>query len=1101
MIMKRYKWITSLIVLLITATQWAGAQDKKGVYVSSEDWRTASIQNQNVEKGASLKHVLSLIESEYNVKFFYRSDLLPGMKLSEPHMLHFEKDLFEVLDELLSKFKFRYKVLTHRTIGILQDKTIPRPEEIIQETVTGRVTDASTGESLPGVNITVKGMSSVGTTTNVDGEYSLDVPEDQNVLLFSFVGFVAQEIEINDREVINVELQPDVQLLDDVVVVGYGTQEKRQITGSVSSVKEEDFVTGNVNNPAQLIQGKVPGLVVSTPGGNPNQDATIRLRGVSTFSANQEPLIVVDGIIGASLRNVDPNDIESIDVLKDASAASIYGTRAAAGVIVITTKKGESGETQVSYNGSVSVLDVESKTNVLSADEFRELGDITGLPIIDLGASTDWFDEITQTGTNQIHNLSVSGGNATTNYRISGNFRDNNGIQKRTGFQSQNLRLNLSHTALNERLRLTGNFSGTNREENRGFDEAFRYATIFNPTAPVRDPNGQIRSDGFSNTGGFVELQVFDTFNPVAIIETAENNAKQRRLNISLKGDVILDDFVKGLTSSVFYSLETENESNNVFFSKNNKLVGRATQSSLGQGRAERSSFESTSELFEITTNYVADLQRLSIEILGGYSWQEFESGGTFVGGGDFVSDGVKSNNLQFIQDFNNGLGDISSFEETNTLIASFGRLSLNFDDTYFLNGSVRREGSSRFGENERWGMFWSIGGGIEVTNLFEINRISSLRFRASYGISGQDAPDNNLSKLRFAPRGNFFAGDRFTQSFGPVSNPNPDLKWEENKELNIGIEVLAIDNKLELIAEYYSKTTDDLLFQLQVPVPPNLFPLTWENIGQLDNNGFELSLGYDMIRDQNTRWNSLVTFATFDIELAEFVDENARTIANLGAPGQNGIDLVRIKSGEKLGQLWGPRFAGVDENGNELFFAGDGSKIVAGDLSREDDTVIGNGLPDFQIGWTNTVNFKSWDFTAFFRGTFGHDLINTQRAFFELPSNITQWNVSETAFDFTDITSSPRFNDRHVENASYFRFENFTIGYTPSIGNFLDIRRLRIYLSGNNLFTITGYNGIDPQVRFEDTGSDAGALAPGIERREQWFTTRSWTVGINLDF
>lgn len=984
--------------------------------------------------------------------------------------------------------------------------TIGHASAIAQEIeVSGLVTDATDGEPLSGVNIIVKGTT-IGTSTGADGTYSLDVPSGQDTLIVSFIGYIRQEVLINGRSTINIPLSPDVQLLDDVVVVGYGTQERRQISGSVSSVKSEDFVTGDVSSPAQLIQGKIPGLQVTTPGGDPNQDATIRLRGVSTFSANEEPLVVVDGIVGAELQNVDPNDIASVDVLKDASAAAIYGTRAAAGVIVITTKKGNSGRTNVSYNGSVTAVGVENRTDVLSADEFRQLSEDTGFPITDLGTSTDWFDEITQTGMNQIHNLAISGGNETTTYRISGNFRDTEGIQRGTGFQQINGRLNVIHNAFNDRLRLTAILSGTNREENRGFDAAFQYATTFNPTAPVMGADipqnhPAYREDGYINTGGFTDIAAFLNFNPVQIIETAENTAEERNFNASLKGDVFLDDLMPGLSASFLYSIESFDEFSNFFASRQNKLNGQATQSALGRGRADRDAFDRRSELFEATAHYIADLDRLNFEALAGYSWQDFEFSGTMIGGGDFISDFVGANNLDFAQDFNNGQGDIDSFKDTNSLMAGFGRVSVNFDNTYFLNGSIRREGSSRFGENEKFGTFWSVGGVVDVTNLININHINSLRFRGSYGVSGQDAPDNGLSILRFGPTGNFFVGDSFVQSFGPVSNANPDLKWEESKEFNLGLDVAAFNNRLQATFEYYDKITDDLLFEIQVPVPPNLFPTTWSNVGRMDNTGIEISLGYDIIRNPTATWNSFATFSTFNTKLVEFVDDE-RFVANAGSPGQNAVNFIRLKEGEELGQIWAPRFAGVDEEGRELVFDKDGNMITTDQATQDDGAVVGQGLPDFQLGWTNTLNYRNWDFTMFFRGAFGHDLINTQKVFFEHPNNITNWNVTKSALDIKDITTAASFTDRQVEDASFVRFQNFTIGYTVPLGDALSqVRRLRLYLSGNNLFTITGYEGIDPEVRFEDTATNAGALAPGIERRDTWFTARSFTVGVNLDF
>ncbi|MDX1641594.1 MAG: TonB-dependent receptor, partial [Balneolaceae bacterium] len=350
---------------------------------------------------------------------------------------------------------------------------------------------------------------------------------------------------------------------------------------------------------------------------------------------------------------------------------------------------------------------------------------------------------------------------------------------------------------------------------------------------------------------------------------------------------------------------------------------------------------------------------------------------------------------------------------------------------------------------------------------------------------------------------GNFFVGDSFVQSFGPVSNNNPDLKWEENREFNLGLDITAFDNRMQATIEYYERITDDLLFEVEVPVPPNLFPTTWRNVGRMDNTGLDLSLGYDIIRNQNTNWNSLVNFSTFETILVEFVDET-RFVANAGSPGQNAVNFVRLREGEELGQLWAPVFAGVDDQGRELVFDAEGNRVTTDQVTQDDGAVVGKGLPDFEIGWTNTLNYKNWDVSIFLRGVFGHDLINTQKVFFEHPSNITNWNVTESALDIKNITSAPSFTSRQVEDADFVRFQNFTVGYTIPLGNeglLSDVRRVRLYVSGNNLFSITNYTGIDPEVRYEDTGTGAGSLAPGIERRDQWFTARSISVGVNLDF
>jgi len=1046
----------------------------------------------------NLADALEILAENIRVGISYNSEIMPKKKVSIDMN---NAPVFDVLYKLLKGTNLEPVLPPSKDVLVIREKEVKNNLEVLQKTIRGTVTDASDGTPLPGVNITVQGMPSVGTTTNIDGEYSLDVPEGQNVLLFSFVGFVAQEIEINDREVIDVELQPDIQLLEDVVVVGYGTQERRQITGSVSSVKEEDFVRGNVNNAEELIQGKVAGLQIVTEGGNPNQRQTIRLRGISTVSSSGEPLIVVDGIIGASLENIDPNDIESIDVLKDASASAIYGTRGAAGVILITTKRAESGRIEANFNSSISVIGIENSLDVLNGDQFRELAEIMDIAILDFGANTDWEDEVSRTGTNAVTSLSLSGGNEKTSYRISGNFRDNNGIQRKTGFQQISGRLNLRQKALDDKLAVTFNLGSTNREINFGFNDVFKQAANMNPTAPVR-------SEGFEATGGFTEIGTQFILNPVAIIETGENVGERQTFNGAIRAEYEFRDLVPGLKASVFYSLEKINFSQETFFSKENKRSGGATQSGRGPGLAQRVATENKNELFELTVTYNKSLNKLNLETIAGSSLNDFNSGGFSASGGDFITDVVGANNLSFAQDFNQGEGNVGSFANFNRIFGFFQRVNLTWDDTYFLNGTFRREASSRFGRNQRWGNFWSIGGAIELTNFIEMKFINQLKLRSSFGVTGNDAPFDGISQLRFEPRGNFFVNNEFITSFGPGSNANPDLKWEENREFTIGTDFEVFNSRVRGSLEYYKKTTDDLLFNVQVPVPPNLFNRTWRNVGELENKGIEATLDVDVIQKNNLKWNSLFTFSTFDTELTEFFSDDAIFIANAGGPGQNGQLLVRVAKGEPIGQLWGPLFAGISEDGRWEFWENaevGGNKIFQEDIGLEDETVLGSGLPDFSIGWTNTLDYKNWSLSTFIRGVFGHQLQNQFRLFFEVPNNINTFNVLESAFNFTDLTQdNVEASSIHVENADFVRLQNLNLTYNVPLSVNNPIRNLSFTLSGNNLFTITGYDGINPEVRFVDRGvggGDSNVLAPGIERRNNWFTTRSVTFTANVGF
>jgi len=968
-----------------------------------------------------------------------------------------------------------------------------------RRTVTGTVTDAADGSSLPAVNVLVKGTT-IGTATNVDGQYEIQVPADRDTLVFSFIGYLTQQVAIDGRSVVDVAMQSDVQLLEDVVVVGYGVQDKKEITSAVTSVKAEDFNKGSINDASELLQGKVSGLTISsTNSGDPNAGFNLRVRGISSVGANLEPLVVIDGIVGGSLNNVDPSDIASIDVLKDASAAAIYGTRGSGGVIIVTTKSGQGGtgdNVTVSYNGYITLRGIENQLDVLDADEFRQLSSDAGVGITDEGADTDWFDEITQTGIDNVHNLALSGGTAETNYRVSVNFRDVEGIQQKTGFQQQNARLNLTHFALDRKLKFTGVLGATSRESDFGFGEVFRYAATANPTLPVKgagaDPEGN---------AGFTELDIFDWFNPVSINEQTVNTGEQKNISASIKADYDFGDIVQGLGASVSYSFESVNILNGQAFAKTAEFRGMGRN-----GLANRFTSDQREELFEITSTYANNFDRLDLNVVAGYSWQDFDTEQFFIEGGDFLTDITGFNDIEQSFDFENGLGVATSQLETNRLIAGFIRTNLVFDNTYFASFTYRREGSSRFGENEKWGDFGAASLGAELTEIFVLpEEINQLKLRVSAGLTGAQPAQNGLSQFRLAASSNFFDGSNFVPSFAPVSNPNPDLKWEEKTEFNIGADFELFESRLTGSIDWYTNTTDDLILEAEVPSPPNLFSTTVLNAGELENTGLDIALGYLAVQNTDLTWSTDLTFSTFSSDLVDFTVEE-QLISNAGAPGLNDTPLIRVREGSSIGQIWGPVLEEIDENGKFVFadLNGDG---VADPNDNADKTVIGNGLPDFQLGWNNTVNYKSWDLNLFFEGVFGHDKVNTFRLFYETPNQIGSFNVLSSTP--SNLDEDPVFSDRFVEDASFVRLNNATLGYTIPLANESAIRNLRLYFSVNNVFTITGYDGISPDVSFADVGpvdnggvpGEPNPLAPGIERRNQWFTTRSFTFGVNLDF
>ena len=980
-------------------------------------------------------------------------------------------------------------------------------EASAQQQVTGVVQDSTAGLPLPGVNIVIKGTTQ-GTVTDINGAYQVPVPSLSDTLVFSFLGYETQEVAIAGRSQINVDLvETTYDVGGELVVVGYGTQERRQITGSVSSLDAEDFVVGNVSAPSELIQGKVAGLQVTTRSGNPNDDAEIRLRGISSFGANQEPLVVVDGVVGASMDNVDPNDIASIDVLKDASAAAIYGTRGSAGVILITTKSGEAQVgLSVDYNAYYTFEGIENKLNVLSATQYRQLSQQSGFEGPDLGADTEWFEEITQQGSNMVHSLALSGGAENSVFRVSGNFRERNGIQKYTGFEEIGGRLNFTQWALNRDLQFTVQLAATVKEQNFGFTDAFKFASIMNPTAPVQ-------AEGFENTGGFFEQPLFNYFNPVNIIEEGERLGENKFFNGVLRAEYDLGAVIPNLSIAAQYSLQSDDEIRRNFYSRQHKMLGGATAASLGPGRAEQFFVDRSNELFETTLHYLQNVSDdVTVEGIAGYSYNDFVDEGFNASGGDFIADNVTFNNFNFAQDFNQGEGSVGSFRSTHRLIGFFGRANVNYGGKVFLNGSLRREGSSRFGIDKKWGTFWSAGVGVEISELVDITFLNSLRVRGSIGKTGQDAPESGLSLQRFAPQGNFFVNGSFIQSFGPVSNPNPDLKWEEKTEINVGVDFEALDSRLYGRIDAYNAVTSDLLFQVSVPVPPNLFPTTWSNVGELETSGVEVSLDFDVLQSRSAdelRWNSGLIMSFYsETMLNEYLTEDVQFLANPGSPGLNAPDLIRIKEGEPIGQLWGPKFSRIGADGEWLFETPTGSEVVYGDLSfPSDEQILGNGLPDYQIGWTNSMNYKNFDFSVFIEGVFGHQLANMFSLFYSVPKQITSYNVLDEAFDLVNLKDDPRWSSRYVENGDFVRINNATLGYTfPRLGN-SPVRRVRVYVSGNNLATFTNYSGVNPQVRYVDSnlgqseqGTSGGSLAPGIERRIEWFTARSITFGVNVN-
>ncbi len=972
-----------------------------------------------------------------------------------------------------------------------------------QSTVSGVVTDASSNETLIGANVLVQGTS-IGTITDIDGSYSLNVPAGSNVLEVSYAGYANQVINIDGRTTVDVALGAGT-LLDEIVVVGYGTQSEKEITSSVVKLDNEDFNKGAISDPTQLLQGKVAGLQVYNRGGDPNGSATIRLRGISTVGANTQPLVVVDGIIGASLDNVDPNDIENINVLKDGSAAAIYGSRGSSGVIIVTTKKGTSSDkVKLTYNGQVATSSPVNSVSIMDAGEFVAAGGT------DLGSQTDWLGEVTRPGLSHLHGISASGGiGANSNFRVSANVRQVDGILQNSGFDQFNSRLNFSTRALNDKLKIDFNTSFTKRDQENGFAEGLRYAVLYNPTAPVLGDNSPFPFNSPQFGGYFETLGLFDSFNPVSIVNQNTNNGERNEFNYGATLGYSLTD---NLTATFRVARQTTDYSNRIYYPTTSLFNGNAT-SPTRKGLAEFYENNATFNLYEGYATYTTDLGSSSnLSITGGYSYQEDDFVDNFFSLGDFPNNDLSFLNvIETSQDLQNAgfIEANSNASVDNKIIAFFARANYTFDNAIFLNASLRREGSSKLGADNKWGLFPAFGAGVDLNKYLDIASVDLFKFRVGYGVTGS-LP--SLSGLSQEIRQVNNAGGSGAVSTTLLRAANPDLKFEEKAEINVGIEFAS--GRFSTTLDLYTRDISDFILERTVEVSEFGVDKRFENAGNLKTNGVELALNYDVANSSDFSYTTGLILSTYKTTLEEYVIP-AETRANLGAPGQNGTNVIRVKVGEEIGQIWGPVFESVGEDGAPVFQDVNGDGVLNTDQGNAladdvDFEVLGNGTPDLELGWTNQIEIGKWSVNAFFRGAFGHSLVNTFRAFYEpRVASQTSYNFVNTDKAVDGLTAA-QFSSLYVEKADFIKLDNLSIGRSFDMNNDY-FSGLQLSLIFQNPLVITGYSGADPEPSLVDSGSaDNGSrdfvnrtdvLSPGVDRRNSYFAQRSVTLGVNLNF
>jgi TonB-dependent starch-binding outer membrane protein SusC len=976
-----------------------------------------------------------------------------------------------------------------------------------QITVTGVVIDGTTSAPLPGVNIVVEGSSeatgtTIGTTTSLDGEYSLNVPSNLNVLVFSYVGYQSQRVQINNRTEINVTLEQDLSLLEDVVVVGYGVQRERDLSSAISSVSSEDFNRGAQLSPQQLIQGRMAGVNISQNSGKPGGSNTVLIRGGTSVTGSNDPLYVIDGVPIATsssrrqnnlnsggnityfdqepvnpLNSINPNDIESINVLKDASATAIYGSRGANGVIVITTKSGRAGTMQTSYDTRFGISSVSNTLDVLSADEYRQINQDLGLSITDLGADMFWQDEVFRNAFSQTHDLSFSGGTENTRYRASIGYGLQEGVILASQMENTNARINANHSAMDGKLQFnlrltaaqiasnnapTSNTVGGEAGTNVLF-EAYR----FNPTFTI-----------FDEDGNYNHMSQFNV-NPVSFSDHIEDESTTRRLLSSLSTTYRIID---PLSVNVNLGYTYQNNQRNAYIYRASPLGGGFN------GMATTQTVTDWSQLLETTFNFRQSLgANHDIDAIAGYSYQYFVDEGNNIRGSGFLTDAFKWNSIQAASTINN----VSTFKASNTLISFYTRVNYSFLDRYLITATVRRDGSSRFGAGNKWGIFPSASFAWRVSSedfFPDETFINDLKFRVSYGITGNQEIGNlnSISTLGASNSGYVIGGERRTIVL-PQQFANPNLKWEETSQLDIGVDYELFNGRVYGKMDYYVKETSDLLLTFAVP-SPSVVNSQLANVGSVENKGFEFEIGSRIIQQSNAMWKLDLNLSVNRNKVLSLSDDTWSTdnipFAPVPGAGLTGVIAQRIEPGNALGTFYGRRFLGV-ENGQEQF--------------SEDNQVIGSAEPDFTFGIGNTFFYDNWDLQLNLRGSVGNDVLNVTALNMSYKSNLPAYNILSSAADDGVNRGEPKsYSSRWIEDGSFLRLDNVTLGYNFNVDQITFLSNARLYVTAQNLFVITGYSGLDPEVNSDVTGSGIAPL--GIDYLS-YPRSRSFSVGASISF
>lgn len=991
-------------------------------------------------------------------------------------------------------------------------------------TITGKVTDAD-GLPVAGANILVVNTTR-GVQSDFDGNYSINASSGETIR-FSYIGFSTRDILVGDQTTINVVMEEDASQLEEVVVVGYGSQKKSDITGSVTSVKSEDLNAFPVLDAAQALQGRAAGVVVqSNNGGEPGAPIAIQIRGNTSILASSSPLIVVDGFVGAPFPQA--NDIASIEVLKDASSTAIYGSQGSNGVVIVTTKKGTKGKLNVELNSTYATQQTADQLDLLNASEFADYQNQvranvavtngeTAVPYVQGGADTDWQDLIYQSGYTSNHQLSFSGGTEKVNFYSSINYFDQKGVVINSDFERVTFLTNID-AQITDKLKLGANLFGSSSTQNSvatqsdgsvtvGSDDVVSLASRFAPDKSI------FNADGTFSTNDAIGDEVD---NPFAVATQRDDETEQDNFRANLYGQY---ELVKGLTFKTTLGLSTTNTNNGQFQPSTLPITSGGVA-----GRAFISNVRNESLLTESYLTYTTQIGKGDLTVLGGYSYQRRTNEGFTASGSGFISDDFSFRALGSATN----LLQPTSFLSTVEIESQYGRVNYDWDNKYLITGTLRRDGASNFAANNKFAIFPSAAIGWRISNenfLKESKSVSNLKLRASYGAVGNPSISPFQSLAVFNP---LFAssGGETVPAITPDRPANPDLRWETSFQTNIGLDLGLYKNRISLTLDYYNTDTEDIILTNNTLLEILGFsnPEIFTNAGEINNNGFEIGLNTVNVTNDNFSWSTNFNMSFNNSEVIT-LDQGLDLFDNAAPSYFSTGDNVILREGEEVGLFWGLDYQGVFQGGALPAGTATFPNAVAGDplfadvdgdgtIANADRTIIGNPNPDFTFGISNTLNYKNFDLNIFFQGSQGNDIFNltevqlnngdsnTTRAYFN-----NAWTPSNTDTNEPRVgnNSSREISSRFVEDGSYIRLKNLALGYTlPSkVSDKLGLQSVRLSVSGQNLLTFTNYSGLDPEVNFFGGSGDNNRSANTVRGFDfgNYPALRSFNMNVNLKF